>query len=541
MFMRVDLRNPCVNTACTETTSCLAQGTTKACIDATLDLSTCEEGCSESDLLVQNQESFAPCSEEENPCAAYAACVALEGRALCVCETGHVATDSSCVSLAGCEDSGDSCHDDAVCKQTSLGFSYCDCRSGYEGDGRICMPIAIECEPECGAHATCFERAPRSFECACDSGYESGAEGCEDIDECVSAAACPPGFSCDNEAGAFTCRCDLEDASAACDCPAGYQESNGGCGDVDECELELDDCHENASCNNVPGGFECSCEAGYDGDGTTCADVNECELELHDCDENASCDNTAGGFECSCEAGYDGDGTTCADVNECDLGSDDCDENAACENTTGSFECSCDLGYDGDGESCADVDECELGSDDCDENAACENTTGSFACTCDPGYSGDGTSCTEILCAETSVNYALASAGSVASAQTTFASYSPANVIDGDTTTAQLSTESWANESVGLPQWFDIEFGVSRTFSHVDVYTSVGYEIQNYDIEYWTGSEWATLVTVTGNTSAVAGHDFPRVSSDRLRVLCRRGPEFQSSYVRLNEVQVSCE
>ena len=40
--------------------------------------------------------------------------------------------------------------------------------------------------------------------------------------------------------------------------------------DVDECESDEDNCHENANCTNTVGSFTCSCNPGYTGDGVTC-------------------------------------------------------------------------------------------------------------------------------------------------------------------------------------------------------------------------------------------------------------------------------
>ena len=40
-------------------------------------------------------------------------------------------------------------------------------------------------------------------------------------------------------------------------------------------------------------------------------DINECELELDNCSPNAACTNTIGSFECECLSGFSGDGMTC--------------------------------------------------------------------------------------------------------------------------------------------------------------------------------------------------------------------------------------
>lgn len=45
-------------------------------------------------------------------------------------------------------------------------------------------------------------------------------------------------------------------------------------------------------------------------------DVNECEEVLDNCDENADCENTQGSFECKCKQGYAGDGVNCYGKND---------------------------------------------------------------------------------------------------------------------------------------------------------------------------------------------------------------------------------
>ena len=41
------------------------------------------------------------------------------------------------------------------------------------------------------------------------------------------------------------------------------------------------------------------------------ADINECGSNLNNCHDNAQCNNTEGSFTCSCNPGYTGDGVNC--------------------------------------------------------------------------------------------------------------------------------------------------------------------------------------------------------------------------------------
>ena len=45
--------------------------------------------------------------------------------------------------------------------------------------------------------------------------------------------------------------------------------------DVDECELDTDNCHVNATCTDVIGSFECECYSGFEGNGVNCRQVNK--------------------------------------------------------------------------------------------------------------------------------------------------------------------------------------------------------------------------------------------------------------------------
>ena len=49
---------------------------------------------------------------------------------------------------------------------------------------------------------------------------------------------------------------------------------------VDECILNTDNCHIQATCRDIPGSFTCVCNDGYVGDGVTCAG-KVCKLKPH--------------------------------------------------------------------------------------------------------------------------------------------------------------------------------------------------------------------------------------------------------------------
>jgi hypothetical protein len=126
-------------------------------------------------------------------------------------------------------------------------------------------------------------------------------------------------------------------------------------------------------------------------------------------------------------------------------------------------------------------------------------------------------------------------------ATSTFPGYSTDYAHDGDHN-AGLSGHSWANNwnppSVVLPQEVDIDLGAPKQFSTVNVFTSSGYEIGSYDLDYFNGISWVSLAVVKDNVLPVLTHVFPTVVAQKLRFIVRRGPEAQFIYTRLNEVEI---
>ncbi len=57
-------------------------------------------------------------------------------------------------------------------------------------------------------------------------------------------------------------------------------------------------------------------------------------------------------------------------------------------------------------------------------------------------------------------------------------------------------------------------------------------------LQYWDGAEWQTISEITGNTFLIRSHTFDEITSSKVRVLGTKGPDIQTIYVRINELQV---
>lgn len=116
--------------------------------------------------------------------------------------------------------------------------------------------------------------------------------------------------------------------------------------------------------------------------------------------------------------------------------------------------------------------------------------------------------------------------------------YDPARAIDGDRSTILGGTASWSNDTVSGPHWLELTWPAYVKLDQVDVYTTDGYPIREYDVQAWNGTDWTTVVVVRGNTQVYQTHTFAPVTTTRLRVLGYAGPRIQPNYVRVNELVV---
>jgi microsomal dipeptidase-like Zn-dependent dipeptidase len=117
--------------------------------------------------------------------------------------------------------------------------------------------------------------------------------------------------------------------------------------------------------------------------------------------------------------------------------------------------------------------------------------------------------------------------------------YSAARINDGNNTTALGGYHSWANAGyTPMPQWVELTWPAAVTFTRVELFSTSGYVLRDYDLEYFDGAAWVTLTSQNGNVAVHRTHSFAPVSGTRLRVSGRSGPSHQAGYVRVNEIEV---
>jgi F5/8 type C domain len=126
-------------------------------------------------------------------------------------------------------------------------------------------------------------------------------------------------------------------------------------------------------------------------------------------------------------------------------------------------------------------------------------------------------------------------------AQSTYPGYSAQGAADGNTDTRVGG--GWANGHTytpdgRVPQWLQFDFHALRTINGVRLFTSAGYEIQDYEIQSLTSWGWQTEVSVTGNVDVQRESLFASpVTTSMIRLVAKRGHANEPWYVRVNELE----
>ena len=157
------------------------------------------------------------------------------------------------------------------------GSGKCTCNAGWTGavcdtcsDGYFLMGSGATADFTCQACdtacTTCIGPGPSGCT-TCREGYRHDAgSGCTDVDECArDIGSCEAGKFCSNTAGSFLCvKCDRacgtactgSGARACTDCADGYELTDNGCDDVDECKTGSA-CESTDYCVNTRGSVVC--------------------------------------------------------------------------------------------------------------------------------------------------------------------------------------------------------------------------------------------------------------------------------------------
>lgn len=140
----------------------------------------------------------------------------------------------------------------------------------------------------------------------------------------------------------------------------------------------------------------------------------------------------------------------------------------------------------------------------------------------------------------TPFNVALSANGSTASASSAGVNAAPSIAING----VRHTNNSWSGNGYAsadtMPQWFEVHFGQLRTISEIRTYSlsstlgrdyvtepdesdTTVYAMIDFTVEYWNGSAWANIATVTGNNKTLRVFTFPAISTEKVRVHCTAG------------------
>ena len=152
-----------------------------------------------------------------------------------------------------------------------------------------------------------------------------------------------------------------------------------------------------------------------------------------------------------------------------------------------------------------------------------------------------------------SINVALAANGGVATASSSYSAtlYGPSNINNGDVVGGLWGKAGggWNDATLNVfPDWAQITFDKSHYINQIDVVTLqdnfanqlpvdtnttfTKYGITAFDVQYWNGSAWINIQSITGNNKVWRQIVFAPIMTSKIRIMCNAGTQ----YSRLIEV-----
>jgi hypothetical protein len=157
-----------------------------------------------------------------------------------------------------------------------------------------------------------------------------------------------------------------------------------------------------------------------------------------------------------------------------------------------------------------------------------------------------------------STNVALASAGAVASASSTFSPAYPVSAVNnGDRAGLNFGAGGvWKDATNGaFPDWVEIDFNGTKTIDQVIVYsvqdnssapvdpsdtlTFIRRGLTAFDVQTWNGSSWVTQGSITGNNLVKRAVSFAPTTTAKIRVLINgaKGSAQRGTYSYVAEIE----
>lgn len=112
--------------------------------------------------------------------------------------------------------------------------------------------------------------------------------------------------------------------------------------------------------------------------------------------------------------------------------------------------------------------------------------------------------------------------------------YSTDNLNDSNLSTVLGGQTSWTHEQNQFPADINLFWSLA-TINTVDIYTTEGFPVADYDI---LDSGQVVLESIRGNTEVYRSHPIPETTTSQLTIRVLAGPETQPGYGRINEVVV---
>ncbi|XP_068133029.1 stabilin-2 isoform X2 [Hyperolius riggenbachi] len=245
--------------------------------------------------------------EAGKPCFGNGICLdGVNGTGVCQCEAGfHGTACESCVAGKY----GTHCDQDCPCvngkcNEGITGDGSCVCNVGWRGVKCETAITDDKCNKACHTSANCLQKADGTAYCQCASGFEGNGTVCTAIDACAASnGGCSVNADCKR----------TTPGNRRCICKQGYTGDGIVCLDIDPCVVNNGGCDQNAECTKTgPNKAACSCLQGYSGDGIKCSPINPCLNKNGGCSEYATCNHTGPDQRtCTCKSTYVGDGIIC--------------------------------------------------------------------------------------------------------------------------------------------------------------------------------------------------------------------------------------